>query len=430
MNNKRKVSIITLGCKVNTYESEAIANVLIDKGFEVFSELEVADIYIINTCAVTNEGERKSRGYIAKCLKLNPNAEIYVCGCASQNNHEQFLKFDNVKYVCGTSNKLQLIDAITGKIKNKTYDTSLETTYNDSYNTKHTRARAVIKIQDGCNNFCTYCLIPYIRGRERSRSLSSIRFEIEKLEKTTKEIVLTGINMSAYGSDFKSKKLELIDVCELFLDFNVKFRISSLEVNVITQEFLNRLSKIQAFQPHFHLSMQSGCDNVLKKMNRHYTVQEYKDKVALIRKYFPLANITTDVIVAFPTETEEDFETTYNTCKEIGFGWIHIFPYSKRDGTVASKWKNINDGNVAKERVKKLTMLAKHMRDEFTKKNINQIYDVIIEQKHDNYYIGHTPNFIKCYIKDEKQLQPNDVISVQIKYAYNDGAIAEIKESK
>jgi len=427
MKKTKKVSIVTLGCKVNTYESEAIANALLDAGFEVDSTLSKADIYVLNTCAVTNEGERKSRGIIAKILKLNPIADIYVCGCAAHNNPDQFLKFNNVKYVMGTNDKLKLVDIITGKLKiKKGHGVAEEKEYNDNYKSKHTRARAVIKIQDGCNNFCTYCLIPYIRGRERSRSLVSIKREIELLSKTTNEIVLTGINMSAYGKDLVGQNLGLIDVCELFIGEKVKFRISSLEVNVITDEFLKRLSKIENFQPHFHLSMQSGCDNVLKKMNRHYTVDEYKQKVELIRKYYPLANITTDVIVAFPTETEEDFETTYNTCKKIGFGWIHIFPYSKRDGTVAAKMKNINDGNIAKERVSKITQLAKVMRDEFTVKNIGNAYDVIIEQEHEGYYIGHTPNFIKCYIKSNKKLIANEVVKVKIQKEFHDGAIAEI----
>ena len=427
MKKIKKVSVVTLGCKVNTYESEAIANELQELGFSVSSELEPADIYVLNTCAVTNEGERKSRGMIAKILRLNENADIYVCGCASHNNPEQFLKFENVKYVMGTNDKLKLVDIISGKLKTqKGHGVAEEKEYNDNYKSKHSRARAVIKIQDGCNNFCTYCLIPYLRGRERSRELSSIKREIELLSKTTKEIVLTGINMSAYGKDLKNQNLTLVDVCELFNDFDVKFRISSLEVNVITDEFLSRLSRIKAFQPHFHLSMQSGCDNVLKKMNRHYSIDEYKQKVDLIRKYYPLANITTDVIVAFPTETDADFEVTYKNCKDIGFGWIHIFPYSKRDGTVAANWKNINDGVVAKTRVRKLTELAKLMRDEFTSKNIGKTYDLIIEQEHNGYFVGHTPNFIKCYVKSEKMLASNDVVKVKIQSVFNDGAIAEI----
>ena len=427
MKQQKKVCVITLGCKVNTYESDSIIVSLKKYGIDAVANLEYADVYVLNTCAVTNEGERKSRGLVAKCLKINPKADIYVCGCASQNNPEQFLKFDNVKYVLGTSNKLKIVDIITGKINpEKGFENKIETTYNDNYETKNSRTRAVIKIQDGCNNFCSYCLIPYLRGRERSRSLSSIKREIELLTKSAKEIVLTGINMSAYGKDLENQNLSLIDVCKLFKNTQVKFRISSLEVGIIDDKFLKELSVIDNFQPHFHLSMQSACNNVLKKMNRHYTIEEYNSKVNLIRKYFKDANITTDVIVAFPTETDEDFIETYNNCKNIGFGWIHVFPYSKRDGTVAGKMKNINDGNKAKERQKLLTSLAMVMRDEFTKKHIGKEYDVIIEQEIDGYYTGHTPNFIKCYVSSSSKLNSNDVVRVKINEVYKDGALAII----
>ena len=422
---KKKVSFLTLGCKVNTYEAEAISLALLEAGYECTNGLIFADIYVLSTCAVTNEGERKSRGQIAKILKLNPNADIYVCGCASEHNYEQFLKFPNVRYVVGTNNKLKLVDAILGNIVgDERYSLETESVYNDSYKSKHARARAVIKIQDGCNNFCTYCLIPYLRGRERSRSLSSILREIENLEKTTKEIVLTGINMSAYGNDLVGQNVSLIDVCELFAGKNVKFRISSLEVGVITPDFLKRLANIPNFQPHFHLSMQSGADRTLKGMNRKYTSSEYLSKINLIRKYFPDAGITTDVIVAFPTETEDDFNETIETCKKAKFLWMHVFPYSKRDGTVAATFKNINDGETSKNRVQMLTELACVMRDQFMAERIGRVYDVIIEQEKDGYYIGHTPNFIKCYVESNTKLVSNDVVSVKLKKLQNDGVLA------
>ena len=424
MKNKPLVSIVTLGCKVNTYESEAVASLLEKNGYTVLSGLVFADIYIINTCAVTNEAERKSRGQIAKVLTLNPDAEIYVCGCSAQNDPTKFVNKNNVVYVMGTSNKVKIANLIMQKEKanEQGYENQIATQYEDIYDTKHTRARATIKIQDGCNNFCTYCLIPYLRGRERSRSLESIKAEIDRLEKTTAEIVLTGINMSSYGSDFKEKKLGLIDVCELFKGRSVKFRISSLEVNVITKAFLERLKRLDSFQPHFHLSMQSGCDNVLTKMNRKYTASEYLSKVALIRKYFPDAGITTDVIVAFPTETNSDFEETFETCKNAKFLWMHVFPYSKRDGTVAAKFKNINDGNVSKERVKMLTELAKISREEFICERIGREYEAIVEQEKDGIYIAHTPNFIKCYFESNERLSANDKVLLKIQKTQNDGA--------
>ena len=429
MNQKKKVSLITLGCKVNTYEAEAIGAYLFENGYNVVSGLVPADIYILSSCAVTNEAERKSRGQIAKILKINPNADIYVCGCAAQHDPNQFLKFDNVKYAVGTNDKLKIAKLIMGKENSEDkFDIKLTNIYNDSYESTHTRTRAVIKVQDGCNNFCSYCLIPYLRGRERSRSLTSIKNEIERLTKSTKEIVLAGINLSSYGNDFVNQNISLIDVAELFAEHNVKFRFSSLEVNIITDDFLRRLRKLNNFQPHFHLSMQSASDNVLKKMNRHYTISEYMSKVDLIRKYFPDAGITTDVIVTFPNETEEDFNETYKNCQKIGFLWMHVFPFSPRGGTAASKMKNINDGNDAKIRVNKLTDLANKMRDDFVTRRIGREYLVIIEQEKDGLFVGHTPNFIKCYVKSCKVLNSNDEVLVKITDVYKDGAIAEIVE--
>ena len=419
----KKVCVLTLGCRVNSYESEAIISELSSLGFTVSSSLEKADYFVINTCAVTNEAERKSRGYIAKCLKLNPEAKIYVCGCASERNPESFKSKQNVEFVVGTSSKLLLIDKIAGTNR---FSDAGKTVYDDNYSAGHTRARANIKIQDGCNNFCTYCIIPYLRGRERSRSLESIKEEIERLEKSTAEIVITGINTSSYGRDFEGQNISLIDVAKLFKGRNVKFRFSSLEVNIITNEFLRELKAIPEFQHHFHLSMQSGSDSVLKSMNRKYTSKEYLEKVELIRKFFPDAGITTDVIVAFPTETEENFEETIETCKKAKFLWIHVFPYSKRDGTVASTFVNQNDGIVAEDRVRKLTNLAMHMRDEFIISNIGKTYQMIVEQFKNGIAIGHTTNFIKCYVPSKTQLEPNMIVNIKIKKVQNDGAECEI----
>ncbi len=423
----KKVAFLTLGCKVNTYEAESISAYLEAKGFECQNGLVVSDIYVISTCAVTNEAERKSRGLIAKILKLNPHAEIYVCGCASEHNSDQFLKFENVKYVLGTNNKLKLAKLISGEEMTTVRSSkTVEKVYNDSYSSKHTRARAVIKIQDGCNNFCSYCLIPYLRGRERSRSLTSILSEIENLEKTTNEIVITGINVSAYGKDLENQNVSLVDVVKLFAGRTVKFRFSSLEVRVITKELLDELGKHLNFQPHFHLSMQSGCDETLMKMNRKYTIAEYMEKVEMIRSYFPDAAITTDVIVGFPTETADQFETTFENCKKIGFAWMHVFPFSKRDGTVASKMTSVVTGEEAKERAKRLGVLACMMRDSFTKRMIGSVQDVIVEQEKDGFFVGHSGNFVKCYIQTQEKLKANDLVKVEIKEVFKDGAKATL----
>lgn len=418
---KKSVSIITLGCKVNQYESLGIADLLQKKGYKVNIGLVPADIFVLNTCAVTNESERKSRGMIAKVKKLNNAAEIYVCGCSAQNNPQKFKEREGVKGICGTCEKTKIVDMIEKGSNN--IDTIITTTYDEVYTPIKNRTRCYIKIQDGCNNFCSYCLIPYLRGRERSRSLEEIAKEIDRVEKDTKEVVLTGINMSGYGSDLGYKQT-LSDVVKLFDGRDIRFRISSLEAKIITAEFLQILSKMPNFCPHFHLSMQSGSNAVLKSMNRHYTKEEYLAKVELIRQFFPNAGITTDVIVGFPTETEEYFLETMETVKKANFSEMHIFPFSPRNGTVALKLKNVATSVPC--RVKELTALALQMKSAFIEKNIGLQHEVLMEEKVGDYYIGHTKNYIKCYIASEKELELNTFVNVKIAKEYNDGAIAEL----
>lgn len=427
-----KVSIITLGCKVNQYESESMANQLLNKHIDVAFELENADAYIINTCAVTNEAERKSRGIIAKIRKINQTAPIYVCGCSSQHNPQKFTEYDKVNAVFGTSSKNALVSKLIEESKNnfdvdKSFvDTIISETYQNMNNAHGDRTRTVIKIQDGCNNFCSYCLIPYVRGRERSRDINSVLEEVKNQAKVSKEITFTGINLSAYGSDFTPKK-SLKDIAILMKDFpSVRFKFSSLEQNIITEDFIKTLSEIPNFAPHFHLSLQSGCDKTLKAMNRKYTSEEFYEKVVLIRKYFPLGAITTDIIVGFPTETEEDAEITYNFAKKCAFAKIHIFPFSSRSGTAASHMKNIATN--VKERVNKLSELDRKMHTDYINQCKNHIFDLIIERKKDgsDYYEGHTENYIKCYIKSDKEVKPNTLLKVEILNPYLDGAEAKI----
>ncbi len=415
----KSVSIITLGCKVNQVESEQIAEKLEFYGYSVSMCLCESDIYIINTCAVTNEAERKSRNIITKILKLNKNPEIYVCGCSSKNNPDNFKKGDFVKYIIGTENKIQLADLIASADNiNLTEDTACEYEARVS-----TRTRAVLWVQNGCNNFCTYCLIPYLRGRETSFPLESVRAEVKRLEKQANEIVVTGINLSAYGKDFE-KSDGLIEIARLFKNSPARFRFSSLEVNVITDKFLNELATFENFCDHFHLSLQSGSNNTLKAMNRHYTKEQYLEKVNLIRKYFPNAGITTDIIIGFPTETEEDFEESLEFAKTVNFSEMHIFPYSKRNGTVAEKLKNITT-NIP-ERVNKMTIQSMEMKNAFISKNIGKTHQVIIENQKNDYYLAHTKNFILCYIKSETPLEPNSYQMVTITKVFEDGAEAEI----
>jgi len=414
----KKVSIVTLGCKVNQVESENIAEELEKLGYSVSMGLNEADIYIINTCAVTNEAERKSRNIITKLLKINPNSSIYVCGCASHNNADNFKKSENVKDIIGNYDKNALVKSIC-----KNDPTENKPQKNNVSRRVTERTRAILWAQNGCNNFCTYCLIPYLRGRETSFPLADLEKEVRKLEKIANEIVITGINLSSYGNDIEGSD-GLIEVARLFKNSPSRFRFSSLEVNVITDKFLSELSTFENFCDQFHLSLQSGGNNTLKSMNRHYTKEQYLEKVELIRKYFPNAGITTDIIIGFPTETEDDFNESLEFVKSVNFFEMHVFPYSKRNGTVAEKFKNIAT-NVP-ERVKKMTEAANAMKQEFLKKNVGLIHEVIIETKKENYYLAHTKNYILCYIESNEELAPNSKVNVKILTPYADGATAKI----
>lgn len=411
-----KVSIITLGCKVNLVESEEIAEELEKNGFDVSMGLNPADIYVINTCAVTNEAERKSRNIISKVLKLNANATIYICGCSSENDPERFKKGDFVKGIFGNGNKKEIVKSIIENNQNVKPSGKQKARVT-------TKTRADLCVQLGCNNFCTYCIIPYLRGRERSFPLEEVKRQAEKLMSIANEIVITGINLSAYGRDLKDSD-GLIDVARIFKGKKNRFRFSSLEVNVVTDEFMKELSTYSNFCPHFHLSLQSGSNNTLKSMNRHYSKEEYLNKVNIIRKYFPNAGITTDIIVGFPTETDSDFQESLEFAKAVNFSEMHIFPYSKRDGTVAASFKNIAT-NVS-ERVKKMTTQAKEMQIDFINKNCGQIHEVIVENQKNGYYMAHTKNFILCYIESDKALEPNTYMNVMLTEPFEDGAKAKI----
>ena len=356
-----KISVLTLGCKVNKYESDALIFKLRELGYEAVDTLEKADAYIINTCAVTNEAERKSRQMIERCRKFNENARIYVLGCASQNRPMQF-EDKGITFIQGVANKLKIIDHFTDKGEN-IYE--LPKNYEDDMFSAQTLTRAFIKIQDGCDNFCTYCIIPYLRGRSRSRSTESVIDEVEKLPNDVKEIVLVGIDVSSYSAGGNT----LIDLLERLDKYNFRLRLSSMEDNLVSEDFVKRLSKLKNFCPHFHLSLQSGCDEVLRKMNRKYTTADFRRTVELIRRYFPLAGITTDVIVGFPTETEESFRETVEFIEEIEFSDLHIFPYSNRTGTVASKLYKDLPKSVKTKREKVLEEIKKRDKLKFIEKN-------------------------------------------------------------
>lgn len=411
-----KVAIITLGCKQNKYESDCMANILIDNGYAVTEELECADVYIINTCAVTSEAEKKSRQFASKCLKLNNNGKIIICGCASEKNAEQFNSKSNIFSIIGTEGKEKILDYIKTATKSKN---NLQTIYKSPINPMKTSTREHIKIQDGCNNFCSYCIIPYLRGRSRSRDLDSIIAEAKVIGERSKEIVITGIDISSYQIDGKPALPILMSRLQ---DIPALIRLGSLEVNVITDELMAVLSSMPNFAPHFHLSLQSGDDEILKKMNRHYTTQEFFEKVSLIRKYFPLANITTDVIVGFAGESEEQFENTKEFIQKVGFSFVHIFPYSRREGTRAYAMPDL-DMSIKKQRVDILEGINDQLKQNYLSKFVGRESTVLIEEKKE-YYEGFSPEYIRCYIN--QNVTPGEIYKIKFVEMYQDGMKVDI----
>ncbi len=419
-----KCCVYTLGCKVNQYESEVLGLMLENAGEEVIYGLKEADVYILNTCAVTNEAEHKSREVIAKINKLNPNAKIYVCGCSSQLHPESFMSRNNVQFVSGTEAKERIFDAIVNQNKGVEITEIEDKNYNENYKIKGERIRSYLKIQDGCNNFCSYCIIPYTRGRERSREPKSVFDEYRRLIANSKEVVLVGINLSHYGSD-RGDGVKLKDIIAGFNNFKeTRIRISSLESDAVTDEFMQVLKNTKGFCPSFHIPLQSGSDNVLKKMNRHYNFKEYSEAISLIRKYFPNASIATDVIVGFPTESDEDFVEALNNIKSINFSSMHIFPFSKRAGTVADKLPQI-DGRVIKERISRLKQIADQSRENYLKKQIGISDEVLVEEMADGEYVGFGANYIKCYIDCDKNII-NEVVKIKYTEIYKAGLKGEI----
>ncbi len=331
-----KAVVFTLGCRVNQYESDVMVGSLQKAGYDVSDQLEYADIYILNTCAVTKEAERKSRQLVARAKKYNKNAKIFLCGCASEKNVKQFADM-GVEFVCGTKNKWAILDILGVK--------------------RHIpltkRRQAYVNIQDGCDNFCTYCVIPYLRGDSRSRQIAEVVDEVKALERTNQEIILTGINIAKYGLDIGCTLKDLVDNLR---DVKLPIGIGSFYVEGITEELMLSLSNLRAFIPHFHLSLQTGDDQELRDMGRKYTTDEYFQKVQLIRKYFSDAVITTDIIVGFPTETDDSHKNTLDFIKKVGFSDIHIFVFSKREGTKAYDMPSLSP-KVVEERRQQLAQL-------------------------------------------------------------------------
>ena len=388
-------------------------NQLKSAGYEIREGLEIADAYIVNTCAVTNTAERKSRQVLAKIFKLNPEAKVVVCGCAVENNPSQFLKNKNVIAILGNEGKNEIVKFI--KAKNRNLQKINNEMYTNTARPIETRTRQYIKIQDGCNYFCTYCIIPYLRGRSRSRNINDILDEIKHTN--ANEIVLTGINMSDYRIN---GELALKTLVKEIDKLNVRFRISSLECNVLDDEMIYLLSRSKNFCPHFHISLQSACNATLKRMNRRYTIEEYIDIVNKIRKKFPLASISTDIIVGFKGETEEEFNTTVENLKKINFSFIHIFPYSERKGTVATRLQGTVDKCEQKKREHILQQINLDCKEKFYNQNKNTIHKVLIEEVVDEKFsLGYTGNYIYTYI--DAKCKPGEIVEVRLTDLYNNG---------
>ena len=415
-----KAVVFTLGCKVNDVESGSIIRRLEELGYEVSRFLEEADLYIFNTCAVTGEAERKSRQAVGKALKYNPKAKIIVCGCASEKSASDFLEKPQVIAVVGAQNKNRVLEIVESGFKEEFLGNQVQNAggvYEDMPLPKCLKTRNFVKIQDGCNRFCSYCVIPYLRGRTRSRSLESAREEI--MQSTALETVVTGIDISSYKDE---KGNTLTDLMLAIKDADTRIRLGSMEVSLITDEFLSALKQVKNFAPQFHLSLQSGSNAVLKSMNRHYTREEYLQKCEKIYQAFPSAGITTDIIVGFPTETEEDFLQSMRIVEEAGFSQIHAFPYSPREGTNAYKKYKELPFAVKKERLDRLLKKGQEEKEKYLAKQIGKILTVAVESYKDGYTEGYTENYARAYISGRVE---SGLVKVKITGLYKDGVTAE-----
>ena len=426
----RTVAIHSLGCKVNSYEAESMEQLLKQAGYTIvpFDENITADIYIINTCSVTNIADRKSRQMLHKSKKINPDAIVVAAGCYVNADTKKAAEDNAVDIVLGNNCKINIVEALENYYKDKNnsemvVDFKEKQEYEElKLDEVSTHTRAYIKIQDGCNQFCSYCIIPYTRGRIRSRDIDEIEEEVTKLvSKGFKEVVLTGIHLTSYGVDNnKGSLLEVIMRLDKIEGLQ-RIRLCSLEPRVITEEFAKTLSSSKKICPHFHLSLQSGCDTVLKRMNRKYTTQEYYDKCCILRKYFNNPAITTDVIVGFPQETEEEFEATKVFLEKVHFYEMHIFKYSRRKGTVADRMEGQVDEKVKTQRSAILLELENKMSKEYRQQHIGKTEEVLIEEivseNGKDYLMGFTPDYIRVKIACDTALDNSEYINT-IKKVY------------
>lgn len=426
----KKVALHNLGCKVNAYETEAMQEMLEKEGYEIVPFKEGADIYIINTCTVTNIADRKSRQMLHRARKMNPDAIVVAAGCYVQAQENEHHELDScIDIVIGNNKKqdlIQILDEYESKCKTEKVIDINHTNEYENLNLSHTgeHTRAYIKVQDGCNQFCSYCIIPFARGRVRSRSLEDVVQEVTTLSGNGyKEVVLTGIHLSSYGVDFEEQEArKKTDLLTLILAVHEipgieRIRLGSLEPRIITEEFAKTIAGLPKMCPHFHLSLQSGCDATLKRMNRRYTTGEYYEKCELLRKYFDHPALTTDVIVGFPGETEEEFEESKAFVDKVNFYETHIFKYSKREGTRAAVMENQVPEQIKAERSAQLIELGAKKQEAYEKEMVGKDVEILVEESAQingkEVQVGHTKEYIKVALESDENLQ-NQIVKARI----------------
>lgn len=409
----KKVALHNLGCKVNAYEMEVMQQMLTENGFQIVPFEQESDVYIVNTCSVTNIADRKSRQMLHRAKKRNPDAVVVAVGCYVQTRDETEILADGVDLVIGNNRKKDLVTILNHYFEGLTEETVIDINHTNEYESmmlketaEHTRA--YIKVQDGCNQFCSYCIIPYARGRVRSRQRAEVLEEVTRLsEKGYKEVVLTGIHLSSYGTDTGDSLLSLIEAVHAIKGIE-RIRLGSLEPRIVTEVFVKALAGMEKICPHFHLSLQSGCEATLKRMNRHYTPEEYRAGVMLLRNYFHHPAITTDVIVGFPGETEEEFEECRAFLEEIQFYETHVFKYSKRQGTRAAMMDNQIPERVKTERSNVLLTLNAQMKRKFEEELIGAETELLIEEKieidGEEWQVGHTKEYVRAVMKSSEDI--------------------------
>ena len=429
---KMRVAFCSLGCKVNQYETNAMAQKFIECGYDVVEFEDFADVYIVNTCTVTSIADRKSRQMLRRAKEHNSNSIVVACGCYAQVAAEEIKKIEEVDLIIGNNEKNEIVQIIEDFKKDKSeIECVSDVMYKEEYvefgpTTYTEKTRAVIKVQDGCDRFCSYCLIPFARGHIRSRLIENVVDEVKKVVADGfKEVVITGIHVASYGRDLKNG-VTLIDLLEQInsVDGLQRIRLSSIEPIIMTDDFIDRLSKLDKLCDHFHLSLQSGCTETLKRMNRRYTAEEFFDATERLRAKFPKAMLTTDVIVGFPGENDDEFEQTYAFLKKIKFYHMHVFKYSPRKGTKAAVMPNQVDSKVKEERSGRLIDLSNKDELEYNKSYIDKEVEVLFEEKDGEYFKGHTKNYMMVKIKTSENLE-NRITTVKVVGADDDCLIAE-----